>query len=376
MKRSFIFSMALLLSLSLYANQISEDGYTKRKGDEKIVFLTGAAGFIGSNFLQYMFDKYPNYKFLILDALTYAGNLNNIPKYIRNSERFQFYYGSVTNYQLVDKLMSVSHLVVHFAAESHVTRSILDDYTFFDTDVMGTRAMMTALVKYADTVERFIHISTSETYGTALTKPMTEDHPLNPKSPYAGAKAGADRLVYSYWCTYDVPALIFRPFNNYGPRQHLEKVIPRFVSRAIRREPLTIHGHGLQSRDWVHTYDMSRALDLALHVEDFSKIKNQVINIGSGKSISVLEIAKKILNYFNLPEGEYLTFIHDRPGQVECHNSSTDKSKELLGWETEVDFDKGLKEVIKWYIENSNLWEQEEMMKYVPIYTNGNVLDM
>jgi len=357
------------------ANLLSEEAFDAQTNNTKVVFVTGAAGFIGSNFLQYMFDKYPTYQFLVLDALTYAGNLNNIPKYIRNSDRFKFFYGSVTNYQLVEKLMCISDLVVHFAAESHVTRSILDDYTFFDTDVMGTRAMMTALVKYSDRVERFIHISTSETYGTALTEPMTEDHPLNPRSPYAAAKAGADRLVYSYWCTYDIPALIFRPFNNYGPRQHLEKVIPRFITQAIKREPITIHGSGKQSRDWVHTFDMSRALDLALHIDDFSKIKNQVINIGSGKSTSVLDIAKVIIDYFNLPDS-YLSFIDDRPGQVECHISSIDKSKELLGWEITIPFEEGIKDVIKWYIENSNIWEQAEMMKYVPIYTNGNVLDM
>ena len=368
-----LFFSIFFLNFYVSSNVKYDEAKTEKKG--KVVFLTGAAGFIGSNFLQYMFDKYPSYKFIILDALTYAGNLDNIPRYIRDSKRFYFYYGSVTNYPLVDKLMASADLVVHFAAESHVTRSILDDYTFFDTDVMGTRAMMTALAKYSKKVERFIHISTSEVYGTALTQPMTEDHPLNPKSPYAGAKAGADRLVYSYWCTYDVPALIIRPFNNYGPRQHLEKVIPRFITRAIKGEPLTIHGQGLQSRDWVHTYDMCRALDMALHIEDFSKIKNQVINIGTGRSITVLEIAKKILNYFNLPETS-LTFVGDRPGQVECHNSSTEKSKELLGWEPVMSFDEGLKGVIRWYVENSNLWEQEEMMKYVPIYTNGNVLDM
>jgi dTDP-D-glucose 4,6-dehydratase len=207
-------------------------------------------------------------------------------------------------------------------------------------------------------------------------EPITEDHVLDPRSPYAAAKSGADRLVYSYWCTYDVPALIFRPFNNYGPRQHLEKVFPRFITNAIKGEPLTIHGSGLQSRDWVNTYDMCRALDLALHVKDFSKIKNQIINIGTGVSISILDIAKKILKYFNLPEDKYLKFVGDRPGQVECHNSSTKKSKELLGWEPVVNFDEGIKEVIKWYVENQNIWEQGEMLKYVPIFTNGTLLNM
>ncbi len=344
--------------------------------NKKVVFLTGAAGFIGSNFLKYMFDKYPSYHFIVLDALTYAGSLENIPKYIKNSPRFEFFYGSVTNYPVVDALMSRSDLVVHFAAESHVTRSIYDDTTFFDTDVMGTRCMMTALVKHAKKVERFIHISTSEVLGTAETEPMDENHPIKPRSPYAAAKAGADRLVYAYWCTYDVPAIIFRPFNNYGPQQHLEKVIPRFISSAIKGKPLTVHGDGLQKRDWVNTQDMSRALDLALHIKDFSQIKNQIIHIGSGKGVSVLDIAKMILDYFNLPHDKYLKFIGDRPGQVRCHVSSTEKSFKLLEWKTEIPFEEGLKNVIRWYIDHQDRWEKQETMQCLPIYTNGNVIEM
>ena len=192
----------------------------------KTVLLTGAAGFIGSNFLKYMFDKYPTYTFLVLDALTYAGSLDNIPAYIHDSSRFKFFYGSVTNSRLVDLLMKQSHFVVHFAAESHVTRSICDSAIFFDTDVIGTRVLLESLVLHKN-VERFIHISTSEVCGTAEIIPMDEDHPIKPRSPYAAAKAGADRMVYAYQCTYDIPTVIIRPFKNYGPNQHLEKVIPR-----------------------------------------------------------------------------------------------------------------------------------------------------
>lgn len=342
---------------------------------KKNVFITGAAGFIGSNFLKYMFDKYEDYHFIVLDLLTYAGSLENIPEYIRNSNRFEFYYGSVTNYHLVDWLMSRADFVVHFAAESHVTRSILDDITFFDTDVMGTRVMMAALVKYAKKVERYIHISTSEVCGTAETDIMDESHPLNPRSPYAAAKAGADRLVYAYWCTYDIPALIFRPFNNYGPQQHLEKVIPRFIVSAIKKEPLTVHGDGLQQRDWVHTYDVARALDLALHLKDFLKIKNQVIHIGSGIPISILEIAKLILKHFNLSES-YLKFIGDRPGQVRRHISSTEKAKKLFGWTAEIPFEEGLEKTIKWYLDNQERWKRMESLSRIPVHTNNNVLEL
>lgn len=364
---------ATLVDTSFNATKKRE--INQRQIYKKTIFLTGAAGFIGSNFLKYMYDKYSEYHFIILDALTYAGSLENIPEYIRRSTRFEFFYGSVTNYHLVDLLMSRADFVVHFAAESHVTRSICDDMTFFDTDVLGTRVMMTALVKYAKKVKRYIHISTSEVLGTAETEPMDENHPINPRSPYAAAKAGADRLVYAYWCTYDIPALIIRPFNNYGPQQHLEKVIPRFITSAIKKEPLTIHGNGTQKRDWVHTYDLCKALDLVLHLKDFSKIKNQVIHIGSGLATSILEIAQVILKYFNLPLA-YIKFVGDRPGQVKCHTSSTDKAEQLLGWKSEISLHQGLKETIRWYKENEERWRKMESMMYVPIYTNGNVLEM
>ena len=374
MKTFKMIGIFFVLTCFMFLPSIRAEQY-KASPIEKTVFLTGAAGFIGSNFLKYMFDRYPRYRFLVLDALTYAGNMENIPEYIRRSPRFEFFYGSVTNYKLVDLLMSQSQYVVHFAAESHVTRSISDDTTFFETDVIGTRVMMTALVKYAKTVERYIHISTSEVCGTAEYQPMDEEHPINPRSPYAAAKAGADRLVYAYWCTYDIPALIFRPFNNYGPQQHLEKCIPRFIYNGLKGKPLTVHGDGAQVRDWVHTFDVSRALDLALHHKEFNKIKNQVIHIGSGVPVSILDIAKLVTKHLHLPE-DVITFVGDRPGQVACHISSTQKAKELLGWEPHITFEQGLQDVIEWYKANQTRLERMETLMYVPIYTNDNVLEL
>jgi dTDP-glucose 4,6-dehydratase len=340
----------------------------------KVVLLTGAAGFIGSNFLEYLFDRYPNYYFLVLDSLTYAGNQENIPTHIKNSQRFEFWYGSVTNADIVQSLMSRANLVVHFAAESHVARSIFDNSKFFETDVIGTQVMMNALLKN-NTIERFIHISSSEVYGTAETQPMTEDHPLNPRSPYAGAKAGADRLVYSYWSTYDLPALIIRPFNNYGPRQHLEKMIPRFVTSALCEQPLTIHGNGSAQRDWIFVQDHCKALDQALHLPDFSKIKNQVINLGTGVATSNLDIAQVILKEFGLSSSN-LKFIGDRPGQVHCHISSVDKAQELLNWKATTTLQEGLRQVITWYKNNESYWRKLEWMKEVPIYTSKNTIEL
>ncbi len=337
------------------------------------VLLTGAAGFIGSNFLKYMFDKYPDYQFVILDNLTYAGNLNNFPDYIKNSSRFEFFYGSVTNQSMVDLLMQRSNLVVHFAAESHVTNSIYEDKIFFETDVDGTRTMMRSLIKHRDRVQRFIHISTSEVYGTAETVPMTEDHPLNPRSPYAAAKTGADRLVYAYWCTYDLPATILRPFNNYGTNQHIEKLIPLFITNALRGKKLTVHGRGAQLRDWVHTTDTCRAIDMALHISEFDKIKQQIINIGTGRGISILDIAQKISKIMQLPTGA-IEFVGDRPGQVDCHISSIDKAQRLLGWQAEKDFDIELARIIEWYTKNPEWWEKATMV--VPYLIQNSFLNL
>lgn len=337
---------------------------TKVFKPEKVVFLTGAAGFIGSNFLEYMFDRYPNYSFLVLDSLTYAGSLENIPQHIKESPRFKFIYGSVTNQPLVDAVMAQANFVVHFAAETHVARSIYDDKPFWETDVMGTRALMDSLVRHKN-VERFIHISTSEVCGTAETEPMDERHPLNPRSPYAAAKAAADRLVYSYHCTYGVPVVIVRPFNNFGPRQLTEKLIPRLITRVLRGKCLPIEGSGEQKRDWVHTRDVAIALDKILHHPHFEMLRGQVIHLGSGVAISVLEVARLILKQFNLGD-EQLKFVTDRPGQVKCHISSTEKAYKLLGWRPTVSLEDGIKDVVNWYRTNTEWWKKRELLRKIP----------
>jgi len=314
---------------------------------KKNILITGGAGFIGSNFVKYMFKKYPDYHFIVLDKLTYAGNLNNLSKKIRTSNRFEFHKGCITNQELVANLIKKVDWVVHFAAETHVEKSIYTNTEFFQSNVIGTNVLINALLN-SPNVERFLHISTSEVYGTAEIEPMPETHNLNPRSPYAGAKAGADRLIYSYWCTFDIPAVIIRPFNNYGPKQHEEKVISKFIINALNGKPLTLHGSGLAKRDYIYVLDHCKALDKALHIQDFAKIKNQVINLGSGKSLSIIDIAKLILKELNLPES-YLAFIKDRPGQVACHIADCTKAKKLLDWSCETNFEEGIRKTIKWY---------------------------
>ncbi|MFH1645523.1 MAG: GDP-mannose 4,6-dehydratase [Candidatus Omnitrophota bacterium] len=330
----------------------------------KTILITGGAGFIGSNFTRYIFNKYKDYKIIVVDALTYAANPDSIPEDIKKSDRFEFWYGNVKNQDLIDSLIGRSDIVVHFAAESHVARSILENRTFYVTDVLGTYAVANGVLKNKK-IERFIHISTSEVYGTALSNPMTEDHPLNPLTPYASAKAGADRLVYSYFTTYGIPAIIIRPFNQYGPCQHLEKAIPRFITSAILDEPLTVHGDGSARRDWTFVEDTCRAIDSALHT-DIEKLKGEVINIGTAYDPNMMEVAKKILNVINKPK-DLIKCVNDRPGQVQHHIACNAKAQELLAWKPEVSFDEGITRTINWYEKNRDWWKKMLWMRKVEI---------
>jgi dTDP-glucose 4,6-dehydratase len=338
----------------------------------KTILITGGAGFIGSNFLEYLFRKYPEYHIIVLDALTYAGSPDNIPDDIKASKRFEFWYGNVTNDDLVSQLVGRSDIIVHFAAESHVARSIFDNKIFYVTDVLGTQAVANAVTRKKD-IDRFIHISTSEVYGTALAAPMTEDHPLNPLSPYASAKTGADRLVYSYIASYKIPACILRPFNQYGPKQHLEKVIPRFITSALLDEPLTVHGNGNAFRDWLYVQDTCERIDQVMHAP-IEKIQGEVFNLGSGFELDVLSIAKMVLDILKKPD-DLISHIGNRPGQVDRHISSTAKASEVLGIKPGRSFEQGLEETIAWYKTHRAWWEKLLWMRHVPIITESGKVE-
>lgn len=334
----------------------------------RTIFVTGGAGFVGSNFVQFWYDNHPEDVIIVLDTLTYAGRLRNIPRRIhQDSIRFEFYLGSVTSIEMVNSLVQRSDVVVHFAAETHVTRSILESRKFFETDILGTHTVANAVLKFMDSVERFIHISTSEVYGTALTEPMDEEHPLNPCSPYASAKCGADRLVHSYVRTYGIPAVILRPFNQYGPHQHLEKVIPRFITSAINNEPLTIHGDGSARRDWLHVEDTCRRIEAAIEAP-LALVQGEAINLGSGEAVSIMDTARMILKEMGKPE-DLFVHLSDRPGQVHYHISSTDKAQRLLGTSAGRPFLEGLRQTIDWYVGNRDWWSEIEWMKHVRILT-------
>ncbi len=326
----------------------------------RTILVTGGAGFIGSNFIRYWYDTHPGDRILNLDLLTYAGNPDNIPARIRDDrDRYEFWYGNVCNPDIVTALVGRADLVVHFAAESHVARSLYDNRVFFETDVLGTHAVANAVVKHADRIQLFVHISTSEVYGTALSEPMTEEHPLNPMSPYAAAKAGADRLVYAYYQTYRIPVTILRPFNQYGPYQHLEKVVPRFITAAIRNQPLELHGGGDAIRDWLYVEDLCQRIDQVITQPD--KAIGEVFNLGSGEAISVREIADKVLRLLGKPSS-LCTAIEDRPGQVQKHISSTAKAASVLGIKPGRPFAQGIAETVKWYQQNEAWWSRIEWM--------------
>ncbi|HEU4835633.1 MAG TPA: dTDP-glucose 4,6-dehydratase [Pyrinomonadaceae bacterium] len=340
----------------------------------KTILVTGGAGFIGSNLVRHLYKKYPDYRLLVVDALTYAGNVHNCPDGALGSDRYEFWYGDVRNGELMDTLVGQSDIVVHMAAESHVTRSIYDNKLFFETDVLGTQAVANAVVKHRNRINRFIHISTSEVYGTALTEKMSEEHPLNPMSPYASAKCGADRLVYSYWATYNVPAVIVRPFNNYGPYQHLEKAVPRFITSVILGEPLTVHGDGEAARDWLFVEDHCEALDALIHA-DISGIRGEVINIGTERHRSVLEIAEAVLKAMG-PCDSQIQFVGGRPGQVFRHTADASKLKKLIEWEPKLSFEEGLERTIRWYRDNEAWWRPQIWMRHIPIITAAGKREM
>ncbi len=315
------------------------------------VLVTGGAGFISSNLCRYLLRK-TDHEVVIMDALTYAGNVANIADLMGNP-RLSFVEGDIRDAAHVDSVVSGVDAVVNAAAESHVQKSIVEGAAeFVTTNVVGTQVLLDAVRRHP--VERFVFISSSEVYGTAEADPMSEEHPLNPRSPYAATKAGADRLVYSYVATYDLPAVILRPFNNYGPYQHPEKVVPRFITQALRHDRLTVHGSGRASRDWLFVEDTCRAIAAALEAP-VERVRGQTINVATGADTDVLTIAEKVCESLGRPK-HMIEHVVERPGQVDRHIGSTERAEELLGFRARIGFDRGLERTIRWYRDNPAWW--------------------
>jgi dTDP-glucose 4,6-dehydratase len=316
------------------------------------ILITGGAGFIGSNFVRMTLREHPGDRVIVLDALTYAGNLENLSGEVQENPDFQFFHGNIIDEPLVNELMRNVDAVVHFAAETHVDRSILDAGGFLETDVWGTYVLLEAARNRG--IKRFVHISTDEVYGEAEGKPSVEGDDLKPKSPYAASKTAADRLAWSYWATYELPVTISRCSNNYGPYQYPEKLIPLFVTNALEDKPLPVYGHGKNTRDWIYVEDHCRAIDLLLR-SDEAKVHGEVFNISSENEKSVLEITDIILRALKKPKS-LIKHVDDRPGHVTRHAVDPAKIKALLGWKPEYDFEQNVRETIEWYRVNEGWW--------------------
>ena len=318
----------------------------------KRVLVTGGCGFIPSNFIRHLLE-HTSHDIVSLDALTYAGNIANLAD-VMDHERLAFVHGDIRDPGLVEDVVAEVDVIVSAAAESHVEKSIAEGASeFVTTNVEGTQILLDAIRQTP--VERLILISSSEVYGTAITDPMDEDHPLNPRSPYAATKAGADRLAYAYHVTYGLPIVIVRPFNNYGPYQHPEKVIPRFITQALLDEPLTVHGDGRASRDWLYVDDDAEAIEAVIDA-DIDEVAGEVVNVATGVDVSVDEIADLVLQGLGKPESRRLQ-VADRPGQVDRHIGSTEKASRLLGWRARTSFEDGLERTIAWYAGNRAWWQ-------------------
>lgn len=320
------------------------------------LLVTGGAGFIGSCFIRYMLGKYPDYKIINLDALTYAGNLESLDD-IKDNPNYRFVRGNICNFELVSMIMDNVDAVINFAAESHVDRSITGPEIFVETNIKGTLNLLQCAKQ--SNIPRYIQISTDEVYGTlGETGYFTEDTPLAPNSPYSASKASADLLVRSYFETYKMPVIITRCSNNYGPYQYPEKLIPFFISLLLRGEKVPVYGDGLNVRDWLYVYDHCSAIDAVLH----NGRVGEVYNIGGNNEKSNLEITRLILNALDKGE-DSIRFVDDRPGHDRRYAMCSDKIQNELGWHPSVTFEEGLNNTIDWYLHNQEWLGNMEIKK-------------
>lgn len=319
------------------------------------IIVTGGAGFIGSNFIFHMLNKYPDYRIICLDCLTYAGNLSTLAP-VMDNPNFRFVKESITDREAVYKLFEEEHpdMVVNFAAESHVDRSIENPEVFLDTNIKGTAVLMDACRKYG--IQRYHQVSTDEVYGDLpLDRPdlfFTEETPIHTSSPYSSSKAGADLLVLAYHRTYGLPVTISRCSNNYGPYHFPEKLIPLMISRALADEELPVYGDGANVRDWLHVSDHCEAIDLIIHKGRVG----EVYNIGGHNERTNLEVVKTILKALDKPES-LIRYVKDRPGHDLRYAIDPTKIETEIGWEPKYNFDTGIKQTIEWYLENQDWWK-------------------
>ncbi len=329
--------------------------------------VTGGAGFIGSNYMHYVVNKYPEDYFVCLDALTYAGNYNNI-KDLETKENYKFVKGDITDREFIDKLFNDEKfdIVINFAAESHVDNSIKNPGIFLTTNIIGTQVLMDASKKYG--VKRYHQVSTDEVYGDLpLDRPdllFTEDTPIHTSSPYSSSKAGADLLVGAYHRTFGLPTTISRCSNNYGPYQFPEKLIPVVISKALKDEKIPVYGNGANVRDWIHVIDHNIGVDLIVRN---GKV-GEVYNLGGHSERSNLEVVKTILKQMGKSE-DLITFVEDRAGHDLRYAIDSTKTENELGWDRTYTFEDGIKETVDWYLNNTEWIDNIQSGEYKKAYT-------
>ena len=312
------------------------------------VLVTGGAGFIGSNFVRFALAAHEDWRVTTLDKLTYAGRLENLQA-VMDDPRHTFVRGDVTDPSVAAPLVERAEIVVHFAAETHVDRSIRGAGEFITTDVYGTFVLLEA-ARQAPRLRRFVQISTDEVYGSVPEGASREGDELRPRNPYAASKAGADRLAYSFWATHDVPVVITRASNNYGPYQFPEKIIPLFITNAIDDRPVPLYGDGLNVRDWLHVDDHCRALDLLID----QGASGQVYNVGGGHEVPNVELTRAILTLLDKP-GSLIQPVADRPGHDRRYSLDTTKLR-AMGWRPQMRFEDGLADTVTWYRNHESWW--------------------
>lgn len=328
------------------------------------ILITGGAGFIGSNFVWYIFKKYPEYKIINLDKLTYAGNLENLREINMEDEKcYRFIKGDIADINLINSIVKKGlDAIINFAAESHVDRSIENSKVFIETNVLGTQVLLDAALRYK--INRFVQISTDEVYGSlGPTGKFSENTPLSPNSPYSASKASADLFTRSYFETFGLPAIITRCSNNYGPYQFPEKLIPLFITNALENKPLPLYGDGMNVRDWIYVEDHCSAIDRVLHHGK----PGEVYNIGGNSEKTNTEITHIILKELGKPVS-LIQYVKDRPGHDRRYAIDCTKICKEIGWSQKYDFETGMQKTIRWYLENRPWWDRIKTGEYQEFY--------
>ena len=323
------------------------------------VLITGGAGFMGSNAIRYFLKKYSDIEIVNLDKLTYAGNPDNL-KDIENNSRYRFIKGDIIDRNLLDNTVKDVDVIINYAAETHVDRSILDPKEFIVTDVLGTYSLLESAKKH--NIKKYIQISTDEVFGSIQDGKFTEESPFKPNSPYAASKAGGDHLCRAYFKTHDMPIIVTHSCNFFGPYQYPEKLIPLFITNLLENKKIPVYGDGLQAREWISTQDHCQAVDLILQKGK----AGEVYNISTGDEIKNIEITKLLLAELNKNDS-FIDYVKDRPGHDRRYAIDATKLR-VLGWSPKMNFNDGIKQTIEWYKNNEGWWKKIKSGEYLKYY--------